>query len=108
MNLRFIEIKKGGGNDYFIFDRNHLLEGKYKGIKIPQGGTIKNGNLIGFIPNKKHRLQLKKIGKVRYSRDNFQKLKGGGENSSKITLKKAINQLREYYTHNILDYDTIN
>ena len=104
MNLRFIEIKKGGGNDYFIFDRNQLLEGFYKGIKIPKGGSIKNGDLIGFLPNQQKQLQLKKIGRVRH----FQKLKGGGDNSSKITLKGAIKKLREYYTQNILDNDIIN
>ena len=103
----FIEIKKKGKPHYFLYDRSKLNEGIYKGVKIPLGGCIKQGNLIGFMENN-NRLQLKKIGKVSNKSPHFDiipKLKGGNGNYHKkksLELKSAIHKLRNYYQKNII------
>lgn len=107
-----IQVKHKQNGQIFLYDRNQLKGGYYKGIYIPHGGCIRTNSLIGLKPLVNNKLGLKKIGIITPDNPAFNKipkLKGGknyNENENKISLKHAIQHLREYYKNNIYKVDT--
>ena len=106
MKNRIIEIYHNP-TQVHLFDRMHLIEG-YTSSKryIPKGGVkLPNNILAGYIQSggkKKWRI----IGKISGSLDipNYPKSNVisqlGGTNDTEITLKQAVELLRDYYQNN--------
>ena len=107
---RIVQVKHKHNGEIFLYNRNQLKGGYYKGIYIPQGGCIRNDSLIGLKPLTNNELGLKKVGFITPDNpayDKIPKLKGGGNNfnEKKMSLKHAIQHLREYYKNNIYEVD---